>query len=81
MCNGTHWVADRGRVLSRLTKKVAQELFEEAVGKKERKKALAWAIKSETKDRRTAMIDLAATEKDVITLIEDYDKNPWLFNG
>src|SRR5439155_7674735 len=59
------------------------EEFEEAVGKEEeeRKKALGWAIKSETKDRRTAMIDLAATEKDVITLIENYDKNPWLFNA
>jgi len=44
------------------------------------KVGLGWAMKSETKDRRTAMIDLAATEKDITTLTEQYDSDPWLFN-
>jgi putative DNA primase/helicase len=80
--DGMRWVTDRGRVISRLSKKVAQELFEEAIGLEgdERKTMLGWAMKSETKDRRTAMIDLAATEKDITTLIEHYDSDPWLFN-
>jgi putative DNA primase/helicase len=81
--SGKQWVVDRGRLLSRLSKKVAQELFEEAAAiedSDERKKMIAWAMRSETKDRRTAMVDLGATEKDIVTRIEDYDEDPWLFN-
>ena len=80
--NGKCWSLDRHGVLDRASKKIAQELFEEADGlvEEERTKMLQWAIKSESKDRRSAMIDSAAKEKAIVSLIEDYDADPWLFN-
>lgn len=80
--NGKCWEEDQQNKLDRASKRIAKELFEEALklGEEERKNMLQWAIKSESRDRRSAMIDLAAKERAVISLIKDYDQDPWLFN-
>jgi putative DNA primase/helicase len=80
--NGTCWEEDQKNMLDRASKRVAKELFEEALDleEEERKKMLQWAITSESRDRRSAMIDLAAKERAVISLIKEYDRDPWLFN-
>jgi putative DNA primase/helicase len=80
--NGKCWEEDQKNILNRASKRVAKELFEEAMSlvEEERNKMLQWAIKSESRDRRSAMIHLAAKERAVISLIKDYDQDPWLFN-
>ena len=40
----------------------------------------AWAVATESRERRNAMVDLAAKEHAVVTLIENYDQDAWLFN-
>jgi putative DNA primase/helicase len=37
-------------------------------------------MRTESRDRRNAMIDLAAKERDIVTLIDEYDQDQWLFN-
>jgi P4 family phage/plasmid primase-like protien len=76
------WAPDTHGIIDRLAKKVAQEIFDEAKGLEddERTPVLRWAIISEAKDRRNAMIDLASKERTVVTVINDYDRDPWLFN-
>ena len=63
-------------------RKVAQEIFDEAkdLEDDERTSILRWAIISEAKERRNAMIDLASKERTVVTVINDYDHDSWLFN-
>ena len=76
------WAPDTHGIIDRLAKKVAQEIFDEAkdLEDDERTSMLRWAITSEAKERRNAMIDLASKERTVVTVINDYDRDPWLFN-
>ncbi len=76
------WSPDTHGVIDRLAKKVAQEIFDEAkdLEDDERTSILRWAIISEAKERRNAMIDLASKERTVVTVINDYDHDSWLFN-
>ena len=80
--NGKCWEDDQKNKLDCAAKRVAKELFEDAMNleDEERNRMLQWAIKSESRDRRSAMIDLASKERAVISLIKDYDRDPWLFN-
>lgn len=81
--NGKAWLADKTGKVDRCAKKVAQEIFAEAEtieDEDEREATFKWAIKSESRERRNAMIDLAAKERGVVSLIEDYDRGEWLFN-
>lgn len=81
--SGKAWLADKTGRVDRLAKKVAQEIFEEAKQIEDeglRKAMRAWAVSTESRERRNAMIDLAAKEHLVVSLIEDYDRDAWLFN-
>jgi len=44
------------------------------------KKMLEWAVKSQSRDRIRAMIDLGKSEPGIPILPEQMDGNPWLFN-
>ncbi|PYX29085.1 MAG: hypothetical protein DMG77_13810, partial [Acidobacteria bacterium] len=77
------WKADRAGMIDRAAKEVVQKIFEEAMGEQDedsRNSKLSWAMQSEGRARRDAMIDLAAKERAVVSNTEDYDQNPWLFN-
>lgn len=39
-----------------------------------------WGAKTESRERRNAMVDLASKKHAVVTLVENYDQDPWLFN-
>jgi P4 family phage/plasmid primase-like protien len=81
--SGKAWLTDKTGRVDRTAKKVAQEIFEEAreIEDEDQRKAMrAWAVATESRERRSAMIDLAAKEHAVVTLIDDYDQDPWLFN-
>src|SRR6266566_6749105 len=77
------WNKDRAGMIDRAAKEVVQEIFSEAMGEQDedsRNSKLSWAMRSEGRAQRNAMIDLAAKERSVISNTEDYDQNPWLFN-
>jgi len=77
------WEADRAGMIDRAAKEVVQEIFVEAIGEQDeatRNSKLSWAMQSEGRARRDAMIDLTAKEGSVVSNTEDYDRNPWLFN-
>jgi putative DNA primase/helicase len=90
------WRKDIDGKLLRMSKHVihelvaeAQELAASAIGedgevdekKEDAADALAkFARKSAQKERRKAMIDLAAVEKGVVTNFNDWDSDDWLFN-
>jgi putative DNA primase/helicase len=81
--NGKCWATDKTGKVDRAAKNIAQEIFKEAnkiEDEKERKAMWAWGRCTEGRERRNAMIDLASKELAVVTLIEDYDQDPWLFN-
>jgi len=81
--SGKAWLTDKTGQVDRTAKKVAQEIFNEAYeleDKDERDEMLSWAMRTESRDRRNAMIDLAAKERDIVTLIDEYDQDQWLFN-
>jgi hypothetical protein len=81
--SGKAWLTDKTGKVDRTAKKIAQEIFEETKEIEDeglRKALRAWAAATESRERRNAMIDLAAKEHAVVTLIENYDQDPWLFN-
>jgi len=81
--NKKAWTSDKTGMVERCSKKVAQEIFLEAADHEDearRDALLAWAKNSESRERRNAMDDLASKERAVVSVIEDYDKDPWLFN-
>lgn len=80
--DGKRWKIDRRNKVDRLTKQIVRELHEEAADAEgdEAKAKYAWAFKSGGRDRRNAMVALAAMEMDIVTVTTDYDRDPWLFN-
>jgi putative DNA primase/helicase len=80
--SGKAWLKDKTGKVDRSAKKVAEEIFKESQGleDEERDAMWAWGVKTESRERRNAMVDLASKERAVVTLIENYDQDPWLFN-
>jgi putative DNA primase/helicase len=80
--DGKRWKTDRRNRVDRLAKHVVRELHDEAASAEgdEAKRRYQWAFKSGGRDRRNAMVNLAAMEKDMVTVTTDYDRDAWLFN-
>jgi P4 family phage/plasmid primase-like protien len=90
------WRKDKDGMLMRMTKKVIDELIDEAehlaeqairedgsVDEAKESQSGAFASHAKTtaqKERRKAMIDLASVEKGVVTNFGDWDADDWLFN-
>ncbi|MCP3913993.1 MAG: hypothetical protein GY711_00375 [bacterium] len=80
---GTRWDIDRsgGRVLG-MTERVCEELHREAsrltFESEERKKAYSWAMKSESKTAREAMVKLAKGHCKLHTRRSAFDSRPYL---
>jgi putative DNA primase/helicase len=80
--DGKVWKTDRRNKIDRMAKIIVRELAVyagEAEGD-EQKRRYRWVMISGGKERRNAMVTLAAMEKDVVSLSTDYDRDDWLFN-
>jgi len=80
--DGKRWKTDRRNKIDRMAKIIVRELAVYAGDAEgdEQKRRYKWVMVSGGKERRNAMVALAAMEKDVVSLSTDYDRNDWLFN-
>jgi putative DNA primase/helicase len=77
------WSLDYRGTLHRMAKDIARGLYARAGrlnDEEARKAGIRWALQSEGRDRRNAMIELAGKEASVRSRLCDYDADPWLFN-
>ncbi len=74
------WRADRTGEAQRAAKATARELLIAAAGLEgdEQRRAVKWALASQSESRLRSMISLAATEPDVVLAAEQLDADPWL---
>jgi putative DNA primase/helicase len=81
--NGKRWETDRtGRAMDE-TKRVARAIDHEAGDtddQQRRTDVRAWARRSESHERRRAMLTLAQGEGAIPITPDQWDRNPWLFN-
>lgn len=93
--NGKKWQIDVSAKIRKYAKETAQSIYAEAaaIGKtplcrhkgeeelqKRRTELASWARKTESRDRREAMIVLAQTEDNIPVLPDELDSDPWLLN-
>ena len=81
--DGTRWVKDDTREVTRRAKDVVSSMYAEAAGiadQGERKALARWAISSESTHRVRAMLESAKSERPLPILPEQLDANPWLLN-
>lgn len=81
--DGKRWREDdRSRVMG-LSKRVVRALQKDALAIEDpdkRRKTLEWGIKSETSERRKAMVDLARSEPGIPVTPDELNRDPWLLN-
>lgn len=80
--DGVRWSAEISNLIQEHAKATVRQIKEEAVVMPEanRKEYLAWAKKSESRERISAMIELAKSDPRVASREADFDKDPWLLN-
>jgi len=81
--DGKRWVKDSSGETERLAKDTVESLYLEAAelaSEEERKALRRHAMKSESAGRIGSMIDLARSEQGVPVAVEEFDRDPWLFN-
>jgi putative DNA primase/helicase len=81
--DGRRWKRDATAEVMRRSKETVRALYVEASEiehDKLRGETVSWAKKSETRDKRRAMVDLASSELGIPVLPEELDADPWLFN-
>ncbi len=77
------WAADRGGRMMHLAKCIARDLYAEALqiaADDARKACVAWALASESAEKRRAALVCAQSEPGVPVLPEQFDSDPWLLN-
>lgn len=86
--DGRRWRVDVTAEVRRRAKETARSIYSEAsavsgndqAAEMRRKELGAWARRSEARERRSAMIELAQSERRIPVLPEQLDADPWLFN-
>jgi putative DNA primase/helicase len=81
--SGSRWEMDKIGSIKQFAKETARKIYEEAARENDsakRKKISKWAISSESEAKKKAMISSAQSEAEIPILLEDLDKDPWLFN-
>jgi hypothetical protein len=80
--DGKHWARDNGNQrITELAEETVRQIYREAAeaqDHEERAKLAKWAIASESRQRITAMIDLAAPM--CLAFPDDFDADDWLLN-
>jgi putative DNA primase/helicase len=77
------WVKDRTGAVARLAREVVRHLYAEAVlldTAKERQALADFAKRCESAASLRAIVDLAASEPELVALREDFDRDPGLLN-
>jgi putative DNA primase/helicase len=80
---GEHWAIDKSGVANRAAKNTVRRMYREAEtvdDDDKRKQLVMWALASESRKARNAMIDMAASEPGIPVQPEDLDSDPWAFN-
>jgi putative DNA primase/helicase len=81
--DGRRWKRDQTGAVRHMAKGVIRSIRLEAAvtdDKDQRKAIWDWAKKSETSNARSAMLRLAESEPGIPIMIEDMDRDPYLFN-
>lgn len=86
--DGRRWRIDVTAEVRRRAKDTARSIYSEAssvtgtdqAAETRRKELSAWARRSEARERRSAMIELAQSERRIPVLPEQLDANPWSLN-
>jgi putative DNA primase/helicase len=81
--DGSRWVKDRSGTVERFAKETVRGMYEEASAipdDEARKFAGRWAIRSESKERIKAMVELAKSEPGIPITPEVLDGDGWLLN-
>jgi putative DNA primase/helicase len=80
--DGRRWQRDETAEIERLAKQVPAAIYREAgSAEREQREALAkWALRSESRDRIRAMLDMAASEPDIPAHPEGFDQEPDVLN-
>jgi putative DNA primase/helicase len=81
--DGHRWIRDQRRRVHAYAKTTVRKMYYDAGAansEQERKRLAAWALRSETKAAREAMVALAASEPGVPVTVDELDRDPWLFN-
>jgi putative DNA primase/helicase len=81
---GGLWRPDRTLEVIRLAKETVEAMHEEAEAaptEELRRELLAHGLASEASARIRAMVELAASEPEVVALPEQFDRDPWLLNA
>jgi putative DNA primase/helicase len=80
--DGRRWQRDETAGIERLAKEVPGAIYQEAAAADpEEREALAkWALRSESRDRIRAMLDLAASEPGIPVHPGDFDRDPDVLN-
>ena len=80
---GRRWEPDQTGEMLRRTKEIARELYAEASrleDTEQRKACVEWARKSESADRRKAVLFLAQSEPGIPVLPSEFDADPFALN-
>jgi putative DNA primase/helicase len=81
--DGSRWVKDRSGAVERFAKETVRAMYEE-VSKipddEARKTAVKWAMRSESREKIKAMVDLAKSEPGIPITPEVLDGDGWLLN-
>jgi putative DNA primase/helicase len=78
---GSRWQIDNDGAIMRLAKETVEAMYSEAVGLangNDRDALLKHAIRSQAEARLKAMVNLAATEPDIVLAAKFLDADPWL---
>ncbi len=83
--DGKAWTKDDRGQLDRMATRVVHELVEEAatLSKDDEdgtKRKMAWVKTSESRAGHANMLEMAAKQRQTVTLSSDYDKDDWSFN-
>lgn len=79
--DGTRWRRDATGDADRAAKRTIRRLLDEAVripDADERKRAVEWALRSQSEPRLRAMLALAVTEPEIALALDQLDGDPWL---
>lgn len=81
--DGKRWVQDETGQIVEWAKNVAKHMYDDAWNIKDKDKqdkSVEWAVKSASKSRIDAMIDLAKSDRKVVVLDDQFDADPMLLN-
>jgi len=81
--DGRRWKEDTGTEVATRAKSTVRTILAEASAEKDslkREAILKWYKSSQSRRHIEDMIELAASEPEVVAHIKDFDRNPWLLN-